>query len=96
VLAALPCGLGLLECDGETLLLKTKPHWHEVLDDDRLNFLHRVAMAGTRSLNRENRIVCLPAECRCRGWPIGKHEPRRPQWTIGWLDSLTEVRKWRG
>ena len=51
--ATLPCGWGLLERVGEELVLKVKPHWHEVAEDDRLAFLQRLAMAATRAVNRE-------------------------------------------
>ncbi len=54
---ALPCGWGLLEREGDELVLKTKPLWHEVPDDDRLAFLHRIAMAATRAVNREHGVA---------------------------------------
>jgi hypothetical protein len=53
----LPCGWGLLEREGDALVLKTKPIWHQVPEDDRLAFLHRVAMAATRAVNREHGAV---------------------------------------
>jgi hypothetical protein len=52
--AVLPCGWGLLEREGEALVLKTKPQWHDVAEEHRLGFLERIAMAATRSVNREN------------------------------------------
>ncbi len=58
--AALPCGWGLLERAGEGLVLKTKPHWHEVPEPDRLAFLQRVALAATRAVNREHGAVFDP------------------------------------
>jgi hypothetical protein len=54
--ADLPCGWGLLERTGDTLLVKAKPHWHDVGEDDRLAFLQRIALAGTRCVNREHGI----------------------------------------
>lgn len=57
---ALPCGWGLLERVGEELVLKTKPHWHDVPDADRLAFLQRVAMAATRAVNREHGVSMAP------------------------------------
>lgn len=57
---ALPCGWGLLERAGNELMLKAKPHWHDVADDDRLAFFQRIALAATRSVNREHGVVLLP------------------------------------
>jgi hypothetical protein len=56
-LAAVPCGWGLLERTGEELVIRAKPHWHDVAEDDRLAFLQRIALAGTRSVNREHGAV---------------------------------------
>jgi hypothetical protein len=53
---SLPCGWGWLEREGDALVLKTKPHWHEVAEEDRLAFLQRVALAGTRCVNREHGV----------------------------------------
>jgi hypothetical protein len=50
---ALPCGWGLLEREGEELALRMKPHWHDAAEEDRLHFLHRISMAATRAVNRE-------------------------------------------
>ena len=55
--ADLPCGWGLLERTGGTLSVKAKPHWHDVGEDARLAFLQRVALAGTRCVNREHGIA---------------------------------------
>jgi hypothetical protein len=55
--ATLPCGWGLLEREGEELVLRVKPLWHEVPEDDRLAFLQRLAMAATRAVNREHGAV---------------------------------------
>ncbi len=55
--ASLPCGWGLLERLGEELVLKIKPHWHDVAEEHRLAFFQRIAIAATRSVNRENGIA---------------------------------------
>jgi hypothetical protein len=56
----LPCGWGLLERTGDELVLKIKPHWHEVPEEDRLAFLHRIALAATRAVNREHGAAFVP------------------------------------
>lgn len=56
----LPCGWGLLERAGEDLLLKLKPQWHEVPEDDRLAFFQRIALAATRAVNREQGVEFVP------------------------------------
>jgi hypothetical protein len=56
----LPCGWGLLERVGEALVLKVKPHWHEVPEEERLAFLQRIAMAATRAVNREHGATFVP------------------------------------
>ena len=48
-----PVGWGALVETNDTLVLVRKPIWHESTAADRLDVLHRVAMAGTRTLNRE-------------------------------------------
>ena len=50
----LPCGWGLLERVGDELLLKAKPQWHDVPEEDRLAFFQRIALAATRAVNREH------------------------------------------
>jgi hypothetical protein len=55
----LPSGWGLLERVGSELVLKVKPHWHEVAEEDRLDFLQRIAVAATRAVNREH--AALPS-----------------------------------
>ena len=55
--AELPIGWGaLVEEDGALTLLR-KPIWHETQPKDQLQFLHRIAMAGTRQLNRKLEIT---------------------------------------
>lgn len=55
--ATLPCGWGLLEREGEELMLRIKPHWHEVAEENRLELMQRIAMAATRAVNREHGAV---------------------------------------
>ena len=51
--AEIPIGWGaLVETDG-ALRLALKPPWHEVRQDEQLQFLHRIAVTGTRQLNRK-------------------------------------------
>jgi hypothetical protein len=52
----LPASWGaLVECDG-CLVLRRKPVWHETSTECRLRFLERIAIAGTRQLNRQLEI----------------------------------------
>jgi hypothetical protein len=48
-----PVGWGALVESNDTLLLVRKPVRHEVAAADRLHVLSRIAVAGTRTLNRE-------------------------------------------
>ena len=48
-----PVGWGALVESNETLTLVRKPIWYESTAANRLHVLHRIAMAGTRNLNRE-------------------------------------------
>jgi len=53
----IPVGWGaLVEHDG-TLTLRRKPVWHETTAEDRLRFLQRIAITGTRVLNRQLEIT---------------------------------------
>lgn len=65
----LPCGWGLLERLGDDLVLKVKPHWHEVPEDDRLAFFQRIALAATRAVNREHGVVFVPEGFVAREMP---------------------------
>lgn len=56
----IPCGWGLLERIGDALVLKAKPLWHDVSEDDRLVFLQRISLAGTRCVNREHYVDFAP------------------------------------
>jgi hypothetical protein len=52
-----PVGWGaLVESDG-ALTLARKPIWHETTDDYHIPFLHRLAVAGTRLMNRKLEIA---------------------------------------
>lgn len=54
--AEMPAGWGaLVESDG-SLLLRRQPTWHDNSAEARLRFLQRIAVAGTRHLNRQLEI----------------------------------------
>ena len=63
----IPVGWGaLVESDGE-LILARKPVWHETEPERQLRFLERIAIAGTRALNRQREITfekITRADCR--------------------------------
>jgi hypothetical protein len=48
-----PVGWGALVESNDALKLVHKPVWHEVDAVDRLHVLHRIAVAGTRNVNRK-------------------------------------------
>jgi hypothetical protein len=53
----IPAGWGaLVESDGALTLIR-KPIWHETSDEDHIRFLHRIAVAGTRVINRKLEIT---------------------------------------
>jgi len=53
----IPVGWGaLVECQGALALMR-KPVWQETTAEDRIRFLHRIAAAGTRILNRQLEIA---------------------------------------
>ncbi len=53
----IPVGWGaLVETNGQ-LSLRRKPAWHETSPDRALQFLERIARAGTRALNRQLQIA---------------------------------------
>ena len=65
----IPVGWGaLVECEGALALMR-KPVWQETTAEDRIRFLHRIAAAGTRILNRQLEIAFddVIAE-RCRSY----------------------------
>lgn len=63
----IPIGWGaLIESTGELKLVR-KPVWHEATEQSQLQFLQRVASAGTRALNRTLEITFDDlAAARCR------------------------------
>jgi len=63
----IPIGWGaLIESDGH-LKLARKPVWHEASEQSQLQFLQRIATAGTRALNRTLEISFeAVAAARCR------------------------------
>ena len=48
-----PVGWGALVESNDTLAVVRKPIWHDATAANRLHVLHRIAVAGTRSLNRQ-------------------------------------------
>jgi hypothetical protein len=53
----IPVGWGaLVECEGALALMR-KPVWQETTAEHRIRFLHRIAIAGTRVLNRRLEIT---------------------------------------
>jgi len=48
-----PVGWGALVESNDTLIVVRKPIWHEATAPNRLHVLHRIAVAGTRKLNRQ-------------------------------------------
>ena len=51
-----PLNWGLLVRRGESLVLERKPGWQDVTQPTRLELLQRIALTGTRRLNRELEI----------------------------------------
>lgn len=51
--AEIPVGWGALVEDDGTLRLAHKPVWQETRPEGQLQFLYRIALAGTRQLNRK-------------------------------------------
>ncbi len=52
----LPLGWGALVETRDQLELLQKPIWHDNTPESRLRFLHRIAQAGTRNLNKQLEI----------------------------------------
>ena len=52
----LPLGWGALVEESGTLALRCKPTWYDNSAENRLRFLQRIAIAGTRHLNRQLEI----------------------------------------
>jgi hypothetical protein len=53
----IPVGWGALIASEGDLILKRKPSWHETDPENQLQFLQRIAVAGTRTLNRKLKIA---------------------------------------
>ncbi len=53
----IPVGWGALVEDDGTLKLDRKPIWHETAAEYQIRLLHRIAMAGTRVINRKFEIT---------------------------------------
>jgi len=53
-----PIGWGALVESNGTLTLTCRPIWHDASEEDRIRFLHRIAIAGTRFANRHAEGVC--------------------------------------
>jgi hypothetical protein len=51
-----PPGWGVLVEENSCLTTRRKPQWHDNAAEHRLSFLQRIAMAGTRHLNRQLEI----------------------------------------
>lgn len=54
--AEVPLGWGALVEVESALRIQRKPAWHDNSAENRLRFLHRIAQAGTRHLNRQLEI----------------------------------------
>lgn len=52
-LSEIPVGWGALVEKSGMLSLARQPVWHETRPEDQLKFLHRIAITGTRQLNRK-------------------------------------------
>jgi hypothetical protein len=46
-------GWGALVESNGALTLTRRPIWHDASEEDRIRFLHRIAIAGTRLANRQ-------------------------------------------
>jgi hypothetical protein len=51
--AEIPVDWGALVEKNDALILARKPVWHETRSEDELQFLHKIALAGTHQLNRK-------------------------------------------
>jgi len=63
----IPIGWGALVESNSELILARKPVWHETAPESQLRFLERIAIAGTRALNRQQEITfekITRADCR--------------------------------
>ena len=49
----IPAGWGALVESNGALILARKPVWYETTEENRIRLLHRIAVRGTRALNRK-------------------------------------------
>src|SRR5262249_28409585 len=74
----IPVGWGaLVESDGALTLLR-KPIWHETKAEDHIRLLHKIAVAGTRVINRKLEITFDDIVARNKDRPV-----RRSLWEGG-------------
>jgi len=62
----IPVGWGALVESNGALTLVRKPIWYETTEENRIRLLHRIAVAGTRVLNRQLSIYA--EQIRARDW----------------------------
>jgi len=62
----IPVGWGALVESNGALTLVRKPIWYETTEENRIRLLHRIAIAGTRVLNRQLSIYA--EQIRARDW----------------------------
>ena len=70
-----PIGWGALVESNGTLTLTRRPIWHDASEEDRIRFLHRIAIAGTRLANR--RLPIMSADVPSRRCSLGGKAPIR-------------------
>lgn len=65
----IPVGWGLLVREGKRLNLRVRPEFRGVPEERQLGFLHRIAAAATKSVNREMAVDFASIEAERRGLP---------------------------
>lgn len=65
----IPVGWGLLVREEKRLILRVRPEFREVPAERQLGFLHRIAAAATKSVNREMAVDIASIEAERRGLP---------------------------
>jgi hypothetical protein len=72
----IPIGWGALVESNGALTLMRKPLWHDATAEGRIRLLQRIAIAGTRLLNRQLQIGSNKAEAeQCRKICSGDRYP---------------------
>ena len=66
----IPAGWGALVESNGTLTMMRSPIWHDASEEERIRFLHRIAIAGTRFLNRQ--LPITSADMRSIGGRFGR------------------------